>query len=230
MEPVEGKTGSVVPQDKQQSTPPHARIRVAKRAIADPAQAYALLDRGLYGSVGFIADGRPMVIPMIYARRDDTLYLHGASKTRIVKLCQNAPICLTVTMIDGLVVARSGFHHSINYRAAVVHGRGRAVEGAELDEALDAVVDHVLPGRSREVRPMTTIERKATGVVALDIEAVTMKQRTGPPVDDDADIEAGGWAGVLPVGTAMSAGVADAHTAPGTPEPASFAAARTKFA
>lgn len=209
--------------------PPYARIRYAKRAVDDRAEAYAVLDTGLVAHVGFIAEGRPMVIPMAYARVGDRLYLHGASKTRIMRLTDGVPLCLTVTRIDGLVVARSGFHHSVNYACVVVHGTGRAVTGAEADAALDAVVDHLLPGRSGEVRGMTAQERKATGVIALDIEAVTMKRRAGPPVDDAEDIAAGGWAGVLPVATVLGPGLADAHSG-AAPEPASLARARAKFA
>ncbi len=209
--------------------PPHARIRYAKRAVDDRAEAYAVLDSGLVAHVGFIADGRPMVIPMAHARLGDTLYLHGAAKTRIMRLTGGAPLCLTVTRIDGLVVARSGFHHSVNYASVVVHGTGRAATGAEADAALDAVLDHLLPGRSGEVRGMTAQERKATGVVAIDIEAITMKRRDGPPVDDASDIAAGGWAGVLPVATVLGPGLADAHSGAAT-EPASLARARARFA
>ena len=208
--------------------PPYARIRQTKRAVDDCAEAYAVLDAGLVAHVGFIAEGRPMVIPMAYARIGDALYLHGASKTRIMRLTDGAPLCLTVTRIDGLVVARSGFHHSVNYACVVVHGAGRAVSGAEADAALDAVVDHLLPGRSGEVRGMTAQERRATGVLALDIEAVTMKRREGPPVDDAEDVAAGGWAGVLPVGAVLRPAVADAHSG-AAPEPASLARARAKF-
>lgn len=210
--------------------PAFARIRVAKRAVEDRAEAFALLDRGLFAHVGFVAEGRPMVMPMAYARIGETLYLHGASKTRIVKLAEGSPLCLTVTMVDGIVAARSGFHHSVNYRCVVVHGTGRAVADAEMDAALDAVVDHLLPGRSAEVRPMTAQERKATGVVALDVAAITMKRRAGPPIDDEADVAAGGWAGVLPVTTALGRGVGDAHTPFGAAEPPSLAAARARFA
>ena len=208
--------------------PPYARMRQTRRAVDDRAEAYAVLDTGLVAHVGFIAEGRPMVIPMAYARVGNTLYLHGASKTRIMRLTGGAPLCLTVTHIDGLVVARSGFHHSMNYACVVVHGTGRAATGPEADAALDAVVDHLLPGRSGEVRGMTAQERKATGVIALDIEAITMKRRDGPPVDDAEDIAAGGWAGVLPVATVLGAGLADPHS-DAAPEPVSLARARAKF-
>jgi hypothetical protein len=215
----------------QPPLPAYARTRKASRAVAGRAEAHAVLDRCLAGHVGFVHEGRPMVIPMAYARIGETLYLHGASKTRIARLTAGVSLCLTATLIDGLVVARSGFNHSVNYRSVVVHGHGRAVEdAAEFDAALDAVTDHLLPGRTGEVRAMTAQERKATGVVALDVEHLTLKRRDGPPADDDEDLAAGGWAGVLPAVVALGRGVADAHTPAGTPEPASLAAARAKFA
>lgn len=211
--------------------PAYARIRVSKRAVQASEEAWATLDRGLVGHVGFLHEDRPMVVPMAYARSGETLYLHGASKTRIVRLGAGAPLCLTVTLVDGLVVARSGFHCSMNYRSVMAHGRGRLVtDPSEAAAALDRVVEHLLPGRSREMRAPTRQEMKATGVVALDIEALTMKRREGPPVDDEADLAAPGWAGVLPVATAMAAGVADAFTPRGVDEPPSLAASRARFA
>ncbi|MGJ3263014.1 MAG: pyridoxamine 5'-phosphate oxidase family protein [Salinarimonas sp.] len=212
------------------SRPPrYARIRNAKRAVDERAAAYALLDASLFAHVGFVHEGRPMVMPMAFARAGDTLYLHGASKTRIMALTPGTPLCLETTRIDGLVIARSGFNHSMNYATVVVHGRGRAVEGEELDRALDRVTEHLLPGRNREIRPMTAKERKATGVVALDVEHVTMKVRAGPPNDPEEDRADGGWAGVLPIVTRFGTGEADAFTPPGTPEPPSLAAARARF-
>ncbi|WP_372422251.1 pyridoxamine 5'-phosphate oxidase family protein [Salinarimonas chemoclinalis] len=210
--------------------PSWARIRVAKRAVDDRAAAYALLDASLFAHIGFIHEGRPMVVPMAFARAGDTLYLHGASKTRIVTLGAGAQLCLEATRVDGLVVARSGFAHSVNYATCIVHGRGRAVEGAELDRALDLITDHLLPGRTGEVRAMTDQERKATGVVALDAEHVTLKVRTGPPNDPESDRAGGTWGGVLPIVTIFGAGEPDDHTPEGTPEPASLAAARARFA
>ena len=208
--------------------PAFARIRKAQRAVEDRAEAYAVLDTALVAHVGFVAEGRPMVIPMAIARIGDTLYLHGASKTRIVQLADGAALCLTVTRIDGLVVARSGFNHSVNYACVMVHGTGRLVTGDEADAALDAVVDHLLPGRTREIRAMSAQERKATGVVAVEIKALTMKRRTGPPGDDPEDVAAGGWAGVMPVATVLGRPEPDAHSHDRA-VPASLAAAKTKF-
>lgn len=209
--------------------PRHARIRQAKRASYDRAAVHAVLDHALIGHVGFIADDRPMVIPMIYARRDDRLYLHGASKTRIAKLAEGAAMSLEVTQLTGLVVARSGFHHSVNFRSAIIHGRASPVSGAEKEDALWRITDHLLPGRSAEIRAMTAQEIKATGVLALDIEEAAMKYRNGPPVDDEADLD-GSWAGILPVTTALGTAIADAHSAANAVEPASLMAARQKFA
>ena len=210
--------------------PAYAKIRKANRKIDDVAIAHAILDQGLVGHVGFIAEGRPMVIPMAYARDGNRLYIHGASKTRVVAKAGDMPMCLTVTLIDGLVIARSAFNHSVNYRSCVVHGTARKVtEKAEFDRALRLITEHLLPGRHDEVRANTGQEEKATGVLALDIEVMTVKVRSGPPVDDEADLVAGGWAGVLPVATAMARGVPDGHTPAGMAEPASLAAARAKF-
>ncbi|UOA28876.1 pyridoxamine 5'-phosphate oxidase family protein [Pseudosulfitobacter sp. DSM 107133] len=208
--------------------PKYARARQSRRARYDTDTIHAILDSGLVGHVAFVAEDRPMVMPMAYARIGETLYIHGASKTRIALLDQ-VPVCLGVTDITGIVAARSGFHHSVNYRSVVVHGTARRVTGAELDAALDAITDHLLPGRSTEVRPMTTQERKATGVVAIEIEHASAKVRTGAPVDDPADLDLGMWGGVVPVVTALGASVADGHTPEDTPEPPSFAAARQKF-
>lgn len=139
-------------------------------------------------------------------------------------------MCMTVTLLDGIVAARSGFHHSVNYRSAVVHGTGRAVtDPAELDTALKAITEHLLPGRLAEIRPMTAQERKATGVIALTIEAASAKVRSGPPVDDEGDHSSGLWGGVVPVVTALGRGIPDAHTPEGTAEPPSLARARARF-
>lgn len=210
--------------------PSFNRIRYAKRAAYDRAAVHAVLDAGLVAHVGFVADGRPMVIPMAYGRIGELVYLHGASKTRLVKLGAQDALCLTVTLVDALVLARSGFNHSMNYRAAVLHGRGRAVtDPDEIAAALAAITDHALPGRTAELRPATAQELKATGVVALAVEAASAKSRSGPPVDDAADIAAGGWAGLMPLATTAGAPVQDAHCAADTAHPASLAAARLRF-
>ena len=214
------------------SPPKFARVRYAARADYDTDAAHAVLDQGLVAHVGFVVDGRPFVIPMAYARGEHCLYLHGASKTRIVRANDDGvPMCLTVTLTDGLVVARSGFHHSANYRCVVVHGRARAVrDAAEHAHALDLILDHLLPGRSAEVRAMNAQERKATGVLALEVEAMSVKRRGGGPIDDAEDHSLPIWAGVVPVVTALGRALPDAFTDAGTPEPPSIAAARRRFA
>lgn len=207
------------------------RARNPRRALYDEATVHAILDAGLVGHVGFVAEGRPMVMPMAYARGAGCLWLHGASKARIVKLADGVPLSMTVTLLDGIVAARSGFHHSVNYRSVVVHGTGRAVKDPdELETALRAITEHLLPGRYAEIRPMTAQERRATGVVALTIEAASAKVRSGPPVDDEGDHALGLWGGVVPVVTALGRGLPDAHTPETLPEPPSIARARARFA
>ncbi|PZX13653.1 hypothetical protein LX81_03204 [Palleronia aestuarii] len=210
-------------------TPRYARARQAKTARYDAETIHAILDTGLVAHIGFLDADRPMVVPMAYARRGETLFLHGASKTRIARL-DGVPVCATVTIVTGIVAARSGFHHSMNHRTAMVHGMARLVTGAEADAALDAITDHLLPGRTGEVRAMTAQERKATGVVAIEIEHASAKVRTGPPKDDEMDLDTGLWGGVLPIATGLGTGIEDAYTPEGAPEPASLAAARAKFA
>ncbi|MBA5777817.1 pyridoxamine 5'-phosphate oxidase family protein [Stappia sp. F7233] len=211
--------------------PPYARVRAANRADYDRATIHAILDAAIVAHVGFVDDGRPMVIPMIFGLIGDTIYLHGAKATRIIKrVGETAPLCLTVTHVDGLVVARSAFHHSINYRSAVIHGTARHVtDSQEHERALVAVTEHLLPGRWDEARPMTEKESRATGVLALDIEAASAKIRQGPPVDDEADHDLPIWGGVLPVATAIAAPVHDGRMADGGVPPASLLKARRKF-
>lgn len=210
--------------------PSFNRVRFKRRANYDQAAVHAVLDAGLVGHLGFQADGRPMVVPMVYGRIGAVVYLHGASKTRALQLGAGAPLCLTVTVIDALVVARAGFNHSMNYRAAVLHGRGRAVgDPAEITAALTAITDHALPGRTAELRPATAQELKATGVIALEVEAASAKARSGPPRDVAEDIAAGGWAGVLPLGLVAGTARPDEHTAAGSTAPASLAAAQARF-
>ncbi len=211
-------------------TPAYARIRYAKRKVEDEAIAHAILDQGLVAHAGFVMDGRPMVIPMAYARDGGRLYLHGASKTRLIKATPGLPMCVTVTHVDGIVCARSGFNHSVNYRSVVAHGTARAVtEDAEFDRALQLITEHLLPGRYAEVRSAAPQEEKATGVIALEVEVMTVKVRSGPPMDDAEDQALEIWSGVLPVSLALGRGVPDGFTPPSRPEPASLSAARRRF-
>lgn len=212
--------------------PGYARIRQMNRGCYDRALAYEILDAGLIAHCGFIHEHRPMVIPMAYARMGDRLYIHGASTTRIIKAnSAGVPASLTVTLVDGLVVARSAFHHSMNYRCAIVHGTARLVEDPEEQiRALAAITDHLLPGRWDECRAMLTKEHKATGVLVLDIEHASTKVRTGGPVDDNQDLGMDIWAGVVPVVTALGQPFTATDVPEGTGVPASVPAARRKFA
>ena len=161
--------------------------------------------------VGFVANDRPFVIPTTYGRVGDDLYVHGSPASRMLRtLSSGVDVCVTVTLVDGLVLARSAFHHSINYRSAVIVGRAVEVEG--LDEkrvALDAFVDHVVPGRAVEARPPNDRELRATIVLRLPIDEASAKVRTGGPIDDDEDLPLAVWAGELPLRTIAGPPVAD---------------------
>jgi uncharacterized protein len=190
-------------------TAPSIRTRVRrapKRADYSRATIDAILDEALVAHLGFAVDGQPYVIPTLHARVGDIVYIHGSSASRMIRsLTGGLPACLTVTLIDGLVLARSAFHHSMNYRSAVVLGDARPVEGdGELMDALEAFTERLVPGRWDEVRPPSRQELKGTRVLALDLHEASAKVRTGPPVDDDEDYELDVWAGVIPL--AMQAG------------------------
>ncbi|MBG6145051.1 MAG: pyridoxamine 5'-phosphate oxidase family protein [Roseibium album] len=223
---------STLEKRKATNLPRYAKIRQMNRGSYDRALANEILDAGLVAHCGFIHENKPMVIPMAYARIGDKLYIHGASTTRIIKdNAKGVPASLTVTLIDGLVVARSAFHHSMNYRCAIVHGTAHLVEDHDKQiEALAAITDHILPGRWDECRAMMAKEHKATGVLVMDMEHVSTKVRTGGPVDDTEDLGTDLWAGVVPVTTALGQPF-DAYDVPeGTPVPESIPAARRKFA
>jgi nitroimidazol reductase NimA-like FMN-containing flavoprotein (pyridoxamine 5'-phosphate oxidase superfamily) len=177
--------------------------RVPSRASYDRAFIHQILDEGLVAHVGFATpeDGQPYVIPMVYARLGDDLLLHGAAASRLLKAgAAGVPMCATVTLVDGLVLARSAFHHSMNYRSVVVLGQARAVtEIAAKQVALAAFVDHVSPGRSQRARPPNPKELAATTVLALAIDEVSAKSRSGGPIDDDEDLAWPIWAGHLPL-------------------------------
>ena len=162
----------------------------------------AVLDEAPFCHVGFVDDGHPFVIPMIHARVDDTLYLHGSPGGRLVRLLgSGASICVTATILDGLVLARSAALHSMNYRSVVVLGQPRMVDEREKLRALEAVVDHVLPGRRVDARAPTERELKPTQVVALSIDEASAKIRSGPPKDLHEDLDLPIWAGVVPMRT-----------------------------
>lgn len=167
------------------------------------ATIHAILDEALVAHVGFVVDGQPFVIPMAYGRAGDRLYLHGSVASRMLRaLDQGARVCVTVTLLDGLVAARSQFHHSTNYRSVVVIGTARRLrDPEECTRALECIVDHVIPGRSAEARPATDRELRQTAVLELPIEEASAKIRTGGPVDEPDDLALDVWAGVVPITT-----------------------------
>ncbi|MEO7971463.1 MAG: pyridoxamine 5'-phosphate oxidase family protein [bacterium] len=175
--------------------------RLPLRGVYDRQAVFAILDEGFICHVGFVADGKPVVIPTGYARVDDRLLIHGAAASRMLRtLKTDIDVCLTVTLLDGLVLARSAFNHSMNYRSVVVFGKATAIETtAEKLTALRALSEHMIPGRWDEVRQPTAKELKATTVLSLPLEEVSAKVRTGPPHDDPEDYALEVWAGVLPL-------------------------------
>lgn len=174
--------------------------RLPKRGNYDRETIQSILDEALVCHVGFVVDGAPVVIPTIHWREDDTLYVHGSAASRMLRsLKGGVDACVTVTLIDGLVLARSAFHHSMNYRSVVVFGNAREVTGDEKIRALDGLVEHVMKGRSRDIRQPNEIELKQTLVLALPLEEASAKIRTGGPVDDEEDYALPIWAGVVPL-------------------------------
>src|SRR5919206_4266398 len=190
--------------DRYQRTERTRVRRLPERAAYDRDTVHAILDEGFVCHVGFVVDGQPYVIPTGYARAGETLYLHGSSGSRL-GLAPGMEVCVTVTLLDGLVLARSAFHHSMNYRSVMAIGRTRAVRDPEEKEAaLRALVEHIVPGRSDAVRGGDRRELAATAVLALPLAEVSAKVRTGPPKDDDPDYDLPISAGVLPL--ALTAG------------------------
>lgn len=186
--------------------------RNAGRISYDRAAVHAVLDEALVCHVGFVVDGQPVVLPQLHARVDDTLYLHGSTGARGLRAAGDGglEVCVTVTLTDGLVLARSAFHHSINYRAVVAHGTAVLVTAeTEKTAALAALVEAVAPGRSAGTRAPSAKELAATAVLRLDLTEVSLKVRTGGPNDDPEDRDLPYWTGVLPLSTAA-----------GEPEPA----------
>ena len=193
--------------------------RIPARGSYDRAQVYAILDEGKVCHVGFSLDGQPYVIPTAYARLADEVFLHGSAASRMLRaLGDGIDVCVTVTLVDGLVLARSAFHHSMNYRSVVILGRARVLaDPVEKMMAMRCFTNHVVPGRWEEVRPPTDQELKGTSVLALALNEVSAKIRTGGPKDDEEDLAAPVWAGVIPLRTVVGAPVPAADLAPGTP-------------
>ena len=193
--------------------------RLPKRATYDKEQVHAILDEGFLCHVGFVVDGQPFVIPTGYVRFGDQLYIHGSAASRMLRSAgQGIDVCVTVTLVDGFVLARSVFHHSMNYRSVVALGKARLV--TELEEkraALRCFTNHIVRGRWEEARQPTEQELKATSVLALPLEEVSAKVRTGPPVDDEEDYSMSIWAGVVPVRQQFGEPVPDDRLAAGIP-------------
>jgi len=193
------------------SGPPRTRVqRLPKRAAYDRATIDAILDEGFVCHLGFVHDQRPVVIPTLYARVGDVVFVHGSAASRMLRtLAAGAEVCLAVTLVDGLVLARSAFHHSVNYRSVVLFGGATLVsDAAEKVAALEAFTEQMVRGRWADVRAPTAKELRATSVLRMPIDEVSAKARTGPPLDDEPDYALDMWAGVLPLGLV-----------PGAPEP-----------
>jgi uncharacterized protein len=190
--------------------------RLPKRGVFDRDLVYRILDEGFICHVGFVAEGRPVVIPTGYARMEDTLYIHGSQASRMLRnLEKGIDVCLTVTLVDGLVLARSAFHHSMNYRSVVVFGRAQLLD--QTDEklaALRALSEHFIPGRWDEVRPPSDAEMQMTTVLCLPLDEVSAKVRTGPPIDDEEDYDLAVWAGVIPLKLLADQPIADPRLPP----------------
>lgn len=196
-------------------------IREPDRAVYDRESVYRILDEGFICHVGFAVDGQPFVIPTSYGRKDATLYIHGSAASRMLRQLKEAiPVCITVTLLDGLVLARSVFNHSMNYRSVVVLGKATLVDDpAEKLAALKVLSEHILPGRWDDSRQPNERELKATSVLRVPIEEFSAKVRNGPPIDDEEDYSFPTWAGVLPL--EMTAGIAinDPRLDPARPIP-----------
>jgi len=195
--------------------------RLPQRGSFDRATVNAILDEGFICHVGFMAEGRPFVIPTSYARAGEQLFIHGSAASRMLgSLSKGIPVCVTATLVDGLVLARSVFHHSINYRSVVILGVARLVEDeAEKLAALRAFTEHIVPGRWADVREPTQQELRATSVLSLPLAEVSAKIRTGPPLDDEDDYALPVWAGELPLQMVAGAPLADTPTPAGIDVP-----------
>ncbi|MFC8126752.1 pyridoxamine 5'-phosphate oxidase family protein [Streptomyces sp. NPDC057302] len=200
------------------------------RAAYDQELVHAILDEAYVCHLGFVRDGAPVVLPTLYGRVGERLYVHGSTGSRPLRMASDArrqqeddpglAVCLTVTHVDGLVLARSAFHHSINYRSVVIHGTAHQVtDPEEKRAALDSLVDHVVPGRSADSRPANAKELAATAVLSLDLAAVSAKVRTGGPNDDPEDLDLPHWAGVVPLRKGHDALIPSADLASGIDTP-----------
>lgn len=212
-------------------TAPSERTRLKRlhqRGHYDRATLDAVIDAAVVGTVGYVIDGEPHVTPTAVWREGDMLYWHGSSASRMLKTVKTGvPVCVNIFHLDGLVLARSGFHSSMNYRSATLFGHAHAVVGkAEKLAALEAFVEHLTPGRWAELRPVGDQELKATTVVSMAIDEASAKIRTGDPVDDEEDYALDIWAGTVPIRTVIDPPVDDARLKPGIAQPQDLARIR----
>ncbi|MEO7911677.1 MAG: pyridoxamine 5'-phosphate oxidase family protein [Roseiflexaceae bacterium] len=187
--------------------------RLPERGHYDAATIYPIVDAALICHVGFAFEGQPFVIPTLHARQDDTILLHGAKGSRLLRHIQSGgEVCITITLVDGIVLARSVFHHSINYRSAVLFGKGAVIVDAQAQlQALEVFTERLIPGRWQDARPPNALELKQTTVVAVQIESASAKIRTGPPSDEAEDLDLPIWAGVLTLRQIAGAPLADSQ-------------------
>jgi len=207
------------------------KVRRPDRANYDIDAVNAVLDEGMIAHVGFLDDGRPVVVPMVYGRIRHRLYIHGAKAARFAKaMGPGEPVCITVTLLDALVVGRSAFHNSMNYRSVMIHGLARLVEQLEeAEEALFAVTDHLMPGRWDESRPMTAKELRSTSVLRVEIEAASLKSRSGLNIDDEEDYGLPVWGGVVPLRIVAKPPQDDGLVPPGVAVPVSLEALMRRY-
>lgn len=197
-------------------------VREAHRAVYDREAVYRILDEGFLCHVGFSVDGQPFVIPTSYGRKDASLYIHGSAASRMLReMKDGVPVCITVTLLDGLVLARSVFNHSMNYRSVVILGKATLVDDPEERlAALRVLSEHILPSRWDDARQPNERELKATSVLRVPIEEFSAKVRTGPPIDDEEDYSFPTWAGVVPLEMVAGAPIDDARLDPAREVPA----------
>jgi uncharacterized protein len=206
-----------------ESPTPRTRVqRLAKRGVYDRETVYRILDEAFLCHVGFMLDGQPFVIPTSFGRKDANLYLHGSAASQMLRQMKTGiPVCVTVTLLDGLVLARSIFNHSMNYRSVVILGKATLVDDPqEKMEALRILSEHIIPGRWNDVRQPNETELKATSVLRLPIEEFSAKVRTGPPIDDDEDYSFPTWAGVVPLQMKVGEPITDPRLEPSREAPA----------
>jgi len=211
---METQTGSYTPTQRTQVR------RLPARGVYDKMQVHAILDEGFICHVGFAIDGQPYVIPTAYARSGEQIYIHGSPASRLMRSQQELDLCLTVTLVDGLVLARSAFHTSINYRSVMVVGKARHVTDiVEKWQALWCFTNHLIAGRWEQVKQPSEKELKATSVLSLPLEEVSAKIRTGPPIDEEEDYALPIWGGVVPLVQSLGEPLPDGRVLDGIAAP-----------